>query len=50
MNSRLNQGYADFHRRSLADRDGFWTEQAVLIDWQRPFTTVCDTSRPPFAR
>jgi propionyl-CoA synthetase len=42
--------YADFHRRSIEDRDGFWPEQAALIDWQRPFEQVCDTSRPPFTR
>jgi propionyl-CoA synthetase len=42
--------YADFHRRSLDDRDGFWAEQAQLIDWHRPFDQVCDYSRPPFAR
>jgi len=42
--------YADFHRRSLQDRDGFWAEQAQLIDWQTPFTQVCDYSNPPFAR
>ncbi len=41
--------YADFHRRSIEDRDGFWTEQAQLIDWQTPFTQVCDYSKPPFA-
>lgn len=42
--------YADFHRRSLEDRDAFWTEQAQLIDWHKPFTQVCDYSRPPFAK
>ena len=41
--------YAEFHRRSITDRDGFWREQAALIDWHRPFDTVCDYSRPPFA-
>ena len=41
--------YADFHRRSIEDRDGFWTEQAQLIDWQTPFNQVCDYSKPPFA-
>ncbi len=41
--------YADFHRRSLNDRDAFWAEQAALIDWHTPFTQVCDYSRPPFA-
>ena len=42
--------YADFYRRSIDDREAFWAEQAQLIDWQRPFTQVCDYSRPPFAR
>ena len=42
--------YADFYRRSVEDPDGFWTEQARLIDWQRPFDQVCDASRPPFSR
>ncbi len=41
--------YADFHRRSLEDRDAFWSEQAKAIDWHTPFTQVCDYSNPPFA-
>jgi propionyl-CoA synthetase len=43
-------GYADFYRRSIDDRDGFWAEQAALIDWQTPPQDVCDYSNPPFAR
>ncbi len=46
----MAQTYAEFHRRSMEDRDGFWREQAMLIDWQRPFDRVLDYSRPPFAR
>lgn len=42
--------YAEFHRRSLQDRDAFWAEQAKLIDWHKPFEQVCDYSRPPFAK
>jgi propionyl-CoA synthetase len=42
--------YADFHRRSIEDRDGFWAEQAQLVDWHTPPTQVCDYSNPPFAR
>ncbi len=42
--------YVEAHRRSLADRDGFWRERAALIDWQTPFSEVLDYSRPPFAR
>ena len=43
-------GYADFHRRSLEDRDGFWAEQAKLIDWHRPYSRVCNHDNPPFTR
>ena len=42
--------YADFHRRSIEDRDGFWSEQAQLIDWQTQPQTICDYSRPPFVK
>jgi propionyl-CoA synthetase len=42
--------YADFHQRSLTDRDAFWAEQAALVDWKTPFTQVCDYSNPPFAK
>ncbi|CAG1019446.1 propionyl-CoA synthetase [Burkholderiaceae bacterium] len=41
--------YADFHRRSITERDAFWSEQAALIDWQKPFEEVCAYSKPPFA-
>jgi len=41
--------YAAFHQRSIEQRDAFWTEQAALIDWHKPFEQVCDYSRPPFA-
>jgi propionyl-CoA synthetase len=42
--------YADFHRRSIQDRDGFWSEQAQLVDWKSAPQQVCDYSNPPFAR
>jgi propionyl-CoA synthetase len=42
--------YAEFHRRSIEDREGFWGEQAQLIDWHKPFDQVCDYSNPPFAQ
>jgi propionyl-CoA synthetase len=42
--------YADFHARSLAERDSFWAEQARRIDWQTPPQQICDVNRPPFAR
>src|SRR5688572_30385931 len=40
----------EFHRRSIEDREGFWAEQARLVDWHRPFQQVLDYSNPPFAR
>jgi propionyl-CoA synthetase len=43
-------GYAEFHRRSIEDRDAFWTEQSALIDWHTPPSQVCDYSNPPFAK
>ena len=42
--------YAEFYRRSIQDRDGFWREQARLIDWQTPPQVICDYSKPPFAK
>jgi len=42
--------YAEFHQRSLKDRDGFWGEQAKLVDWKVQPKQVCDYSNPPFAK
>ena len=42
--------YNAFYRRSLDDRDGFWREQAALIDWHTAFSQVCDYTNPPFAK
>ncbi len=42
--------YREFHRRSIAERDAFWAEEARRIHWHKPFGKVLDYSRPPFAR
>jgi propionyl-CoA synthetase len=42
--------YADFYRRSIDDRDGFWAEQSALIEWKSAPTQICDYSKAPFAR
>ncbi|HZQ60194.1 MAG TPA: propionate--CoA ligase [Casimicrobiaceae bacterium] len=42
--------YREFYRRSLAERDAFWREEAALVDWHTPFDAVLDYSSPPFAR
>ena len=46
----MGKTYEAFHRRSIEDRDGFWREQAQLIDWHKPFAQVLDYGRPPFAK
>src|ERR1700730_9824680 len=40
----------EFCRRALEQGESFWCEQAAAIHWQKPFQTVCDFSRPPFAK
>ena len=40
--------YAEFYRQSIDQPDAFWTEQAKLIDWHKPFTRVCNYDNPPF--
>ena len=42
--------YKAFHERSVKDPQGFWAEQAQLIEWQKPFDEVLDYSNPPFAK
>jgi len=42
--------YRAFHERSIKDPDGFWSEQAKLIEWSKPFGKVLEYSRPPFAK
>ena len=42
--------YQKFYDRSINQPDAFWTEQAARIDWVKPFSKVCDYSKPPFAK
>ena len=44
------KSFAEFHRRSLIERDEFWAEQAQLIDWKVQPQKICDYSNPPFAK
>ncbi|MFN7507850.1 MAG: acetyl-coenzyme A synthetase N-terminal domain-containing protein, partial [Limnobacter sp.] len=34
---------------SIRNPKGFWSRQANLIHWQKPFEKVLDDSKPPFA-
>jgi len=45
----MTQTYAEFYRRSMDDRDAFWSEQAQLIDWHKPFEKVLEYDNPPFS-
>ncbi|MCC7363556.1 MAG: acetate--CoA ligase [Dehalococcoidia bacterium] len=39
--------YQALYDRSIADRDGFWTEMAnEFVDWIAPFGTVCEEDLP----
>jgi propionyl-CoA synthetase len=40
--------YADVYRRSIEDPEGFWGEQAALVDWIRKPGRVLDSSAKPF--
>ncbi|BBU60671.1 acetyl-coenzyme A synthetase [Methylosinus sp. C49] len=43
--ARVNaEKYDELYRRSVADPDGFWGEQAQRIEWIAPFTRVKDVS------
>ena len=41
--------YAEMHRRSIEDPDGFWAEQARKLDWYKTWDRVLDWN-PPYAR
>ncbi len=46
--SNAPSNYADFYRQSIDQPDAFWSEQAKLIDWHKPFDRVCNYDKPPF--
>ena len=46
MSGRFDEVYA----RSLKDPEGFWSEAAEALHWDRRWDRVLDDSRPPFYR
>ena len=36
--------YFEMYKRSVEDNEGFWAEQAQIVDWSKPFTKVKDVS------
>ncbi|WP_047489235.1 acetate--CoA ligase [Terriglobus sp. TAA 43] len=43
---RSREQYDELYRRSIEDSDGFWAEQAQLLDWFKPFHTVLEWDVP----
>jgi len=41
--------YTEIHRRSLDDPEGFWSEEARKLDWDRTWDKVLDWN-PPYGR
>ena len=46
----MTQSYAEIHKRSLEDPEGFWGEAAAGLHWHKPWDRVLDSSNPPFYR
>jgi len=42
--------YAEIYRRSLEDPEGFWSEAAAAILWEKRWDKLLDHSRAPFYR
>ncbi len=40
--------YESLYRRSVADREGFWAEEAAKLEWYKPWDKVLDDSNKPF--
>lgn len=42
------QDYESLYQRSIQDPEGFWAEQAEMLEWYRKWEKVLDDSNPPF--
>jgi propionyl-CoA synthetase len=40
--------YSEFYNHSVNNPEAFWTSEAQLVHWQKPFSQALDYSRPPF--
>jgi acetyl-CoA synthetase len=40
--------YDELYRRSIKDKEGFWAEQASLLEWDEPWTDVFSYTEKPF--
>jgi propionyl-CoA synthetase len=46
----VSGNFESVYQASIEHPEAFWREQADLIEWSKPFDTVCDYNNPPFAR
>nr|HOO47740.1 acetyl-coenzyme A synthetase N-terminal domain-containing protein [Deltaproteobacteria bacterium] len=46
----MYKSYEDAYRRSLEDREGFWSIAGGAITWEKKWDKVLDESRAPFYR
>ncbi len=46
----VSKNFESVYCASIEQPEAFWREQADLIEWSKPFDTVCDYSNPPFAK
>ncbi len=42
--------YETLYKRSIADREGFWAEEAGKLEWYKKWDKVLDSSKKPFYR
>src|SRR5260370_19268345 len=42
--------YEAHYQRAAGDLEGFWAEEARLLEWMQPFSQVLDESKAPFVR
>jgi propionyl-CoA synthetase len=48
--STQGSAYRDAYRRAQEDPEGFWSERAAALHWERRWDRVLDASRAPFYR
>ena len=46
----MYKSYDEAYRRSLEDKDGFWSDAAEKIQWEKKWDKVLDDSKKPFYR
>ena len=46
----MGTGYGEVYSRSLENPEGFWSEAATSIHWEKRWDTVLDASNAPFYR